>query len=76
MFGLRVKRRSFLETLLTLPVGIVTQTQGLQPPAAVAKVAAGVDRFNAPRKLPGGDVVLWRCRRRTPPVRSSSPSSR
>lgn len=58
MFDLRLRRRSFLETLLAIPVGLFREQQKVQPSdAAGVKVAVGIDRFNDVRKLPGGDLV-------------------
>jgi len=58
MSDLRLKRRSFLETLLAIPVGLLAGQQKVQPSGVGVKVAAGVDRFNEVRKLPGGDLVF------------------
>ena len=58
MSDLRLKRRSFLETLLAIPVGLLAGQQKVQPSGVGVKVAAGVDRFNDVRKLPGGDLVF------------------
>jgi len=53
MSDLRVKRRSFLETLPAIQVGLLAEQQKVQPSAVGVKVTAGVDRFNDVRKLPG-----------------------
>src|SRR6267143_432681 len=58
MSALRVKRRSFLETLPAIPVGLLAEQQKVQPSAVGVKVTAGVDRFNDVRKLPGGDLLF------------------
>ena len=60
MSDLRVKRRSFLETLPAIQVGLLAEQQKVQPSAVGVKVTAGVDRFNDVRKLPGGDL-LYAC---------------
>lgn len=56
MVNVDLPRRSFIESLLTLPFGLsVPAPQTTTPP--VAKVAAGEGRFNEVIKLPGGDSV-------------------
>ena len=56
MSKLHFPRRSFFESLLALPFGLAAQVQRTSIPAVV-KVAAGTDRFNDVRKLPGGDLL-------------------
>jgi mannose-6-phosphate isomerase-like protein (cupin superfamily) len=58
MSDLRLRRRSFLQTLLAIPVGLITGQQNAQPSGAGIKVAAGADRFDDVRKLPGGDLLF------------------
>jgi mannose-6-phosphate isomerase-like protein (cupin superfamily) len=57
MSAYRVPRRSFFESLLTLPFGLATASQRTPPAPGVAKVAAGADRFNDVTKLPGGELL-------------------
>jgi quercetin dioxygenase-like cupin family protein len=47
-------RRSWLRSILAVPFGLAAQTHA---PARVAKVAAGADRFDSVKKLPGGDLL-------------------
>ncbi len=54
---MRFPRRSFIESVFALPLGLRPQSQAPPPRVAVAKVAAGADRFNDVRKLPGGDLL-------------------
>lgn len=54
----RSRRRSFFETLLAVPVGLLAQQQNVQPSGVGVKVAAGADRFSATVKLPGGDLLF------------------
>jgi len=49
-------RRSFVESLLGLPLSVITRSQQTQT-TSVAKVAAGEGRFNEVIALPGGDTV-------------------
>lgn len=56
MSKLHFPRRSFLEWLFALPFGLAAQVRP-SPTPAVMKVAAGTDRFNDVRKLPGGDLL-------------------
>ena len=58
MSDLRVKRRSFLGTLLAIPVGLLAEQQKVQPSGVSVKVTSGVDRFNDVRMLPGGDLFF------------------
>ena len=60
MSKLHFPRRSFFESLVALPFGLAAQTQRASPTPAVVKVAAGMDRFNDVRKLPGGDLLYVR----------------
>jgi mannose-6-phosphate isomerase-like protein (cupin superfamily) len=53
----RLPRRSFLQSLLALPVGLAEASQGTLPAPDVAKVGAGAGRFNHVTKLPGGDLL-------------------
>lgn len=50
-------RRSFMGSLLAVPFGLALQSQRTPTSPVVAKVAAGTDRFNDARKLPGGDLL-------------------
>ena len=55
MVNFDLPRRSFIESLITVPLRLSAQTQTTTPP--VAKVAAGEGRFNEVIRLPGGDSV-------------------
>lgn len=57
MSYVRFPRRSFIESVFALPFGLRAQSPAPPPRVAVAKVAAGADRFNDVRKLPGGDLL-------------------
>jgi len=57
MFKAHLPRRSLLKSLFVLPFGLAAQLPRVSPSPAVAKVAAGANRFNSIIKLPGGDLV-------------------
>jgi quercetin dioxygenase-like cupin family protein len=57
MSKLHFPRRSFFESLFALPFGLAAQVRRASPSLGVVKVAAGADRFNDVRKLPGGDLL-------------------
>jgi quercetin dioxygenase-like cupin family protein len=52
-----VPRRSFFQSLLTLPFGLAQTSQRTSADPRVVKIAAGADRFNDVIKLPGGDLL-------------------
>jgi quercetin dioxygenase-like cupin family protein len=54
--NLSLPRRSFIESLLAVPIGLSAQPQQ-GTITSVAKVAAGQGRFNEVINLPGGDAL-------------------
>lgn len=53
-----VRRRAFLGTVATLPVGLSARQQAADPPAVGIRVAAGESRFGQPLKLPDGSPLF------------------
>jgi mannose-6-phosphate isomerase-like protein (cupin superfamily) len=56
VFRLDLPRRSFIESFITVPLGLSAQVQQTAP-APIAKVAAGKGRADEVIRLPGGDAV-------------------
>ena len=57
MSGAGLPRRSFIESLIALPLGLSALLQGASPSRTVTKVDAGSGRLNEVIKLPNGDLL-------------------
>jgi uncharacterized cupin superfamily protein len=53
-------RRSFVESLLGIPAGLLAESQPVQPGGAGVKVPAGAGRANEVIRLPGGNPLFVR----------------
>ena len=60
MAPMSLDRRSFVESLVGIPAGVLAASQPAQPGSAGVKVPAGAGRANEVIRLPGGDPLFIR----------------